>query len=229
MPLFKRTLTCACLLAVFNSLAAGMVPDTSLLIVNEDEQGASMDVKNTDAEAQLLYTKIVDLPDDSRPGVIVTQPVVRVDAGKTQRVRFVLKSSEGPLKVEHFKRVIFSAIPQREKDKVKVVFSQNLPVIIHPAGLPVNIEPWKDLSWQIKNGNVVVENKTPYVVRLEQKIKMMPSGTIAKLTKTYILPGETLMAAANGKSSSLDKHVEIYPATRYGYKASSYTAELKKQ
>jgi hypothetical protein len=38
MLLFKRTLICACLLASFNGMAAGMVPDTSLLIVNEDKQ-----------------------------------------------------------------------------------------------------------------------------------------------------------------------------------------------
>ncbi|WP_276855062.1 fimbria/pilus chaperone family protein [Enterobacter oligotrophicus] len=227
MLLLKRTLICACLLASFNGMAAGMVPDTSLLIVNEDEQGASMDVKNTDAEAQLLYTKIIDLPDDPKPGLIVTQPVVRVDAGKTQRVRFVLKSSTEPLKVEHFKRVIFTAIPQREKNKVKVVFSQNLPVIIHPTGLAVNIEPWKDLTWQIKNGNVTVENNTPYVVRMEQKVKLLPSGSFAKLDKSYILPGEKMTASASNKLSSTEKQVEIYPATRYGYKAKSYIVELK--
>jgi len=227
MLLLKRTLICACLLASFNGIAAGMVPDTSLLIVNEDEQGASMDVKNTDAEAQLLYTKIIDLPDDPKPGLIVTQPVVRVDAGKTQRVRFVLKSSTEPLKVEHFKRVIFTAIPQREKNKVKVVFSQNLPVIIHPTGLAVNIEPWKDLTWQIKNGNVTVENNTPYVVRMEQKVKLLPSGSFAKLDKSYILPGEKMTASASNKFSSTEKQVEIYPATRYGYKAKSYIVELK--
>lgn len=45
MLLLKRTLICACLLASCNSMAAGMVPETSLLIVNEDQQGASMDVK----------------------------------------------------------------------------------------------------------------------------------------------------------------------------------------
>lgn len=227
MLLLKRTLICACLLASFNGIAAGMVPDTSLLIVNEDEQGASMDVKNTDAEAQLLYTKIIDLPDDPKPGLIVTQPVVRVDAGKTQRVRFVLKSSTEPLKVEHFKRVIFTAIPQREKNKIKVVFSQNLPVIIHPTGLAVNIEPWKDLTWQIKNGNVTVENNTPYVVRMEQKVKLLPSGSFAKLDKSYILPGEKMTASASNKFSSTEKQVEIYPATRYGYKAKSYIVELK--
>ncbi|MGP6138224.1 fimbria/pilus chaperone family protein [Enterobacter chuandaensis] len=227
MLLLKRTLICACLLASFNTLAAGMVPETSLLIVKEDEQGASMDVKNTDADAQLLYTKLVDLPDDPKPSLIVTQPVARVDAGKNQRVRFVLKNSAEPLKVEHLKRVIFTAIPQREKNKVKVTFSQNLPVIIRPAGLAVNLEPWKDLTWQVNNGNVTVENKTPYVVRMEQKAKLLPSGISAQFPKTYILPGEKVTASTKGKITSSDKKIEIYPATRYGYKAQSYIAELK--
>lgn len=227
MLLLNRTLICACLLASFNTLAAGMVPDTSLLIVKEDEQGASMDVKNTDGDAQLLYTKLIDLPDDPRPGLIVTQPVVRVEAGKTQRVRFVLKNSAEPLKVEHFKRVIFTAIPQRERNKVKVTFSQNLPVIIRPAGLAENREPWKDLSWKINNGKISVENKTPYVVRLEQKVKLLPSGTSANFSKTYILPGETLTGSSAVKITASEKQVELYPATRYGYKANSYIADLK--
>lgn len=108
-----------------------------------------------------------------------------------------------------------------------MVFSQNLPVIIHPTGLAVNIEPWKGLSWQIKNGNVTVENNTPYVVRLEQKVKLMASGTVAKLNKTYILPGEKMTANAPAKISASEKKIEIYPATRYGYKAGSYIADLK--
>ena len=49
---------------MLQTFAAGMVPDTSLLLINEDERGASMDVKNSDDNAQLLYTRIVDLPDD---------------------------------------------------------------------------------------------------------------------------------------------------------------------
>lgn len=114
-----------------------------------------------------------------------------------------------------------------KKKKVKVVFSQNLPVIIHPAGLAVNIEPWKALTWQINNGNVTVENTTPYVVRMEQKVKLMASGTVAKLNKTYILPGEKMTASASAKISASEKQIEIYPATRYGYKASSYIADLK--
>lgn len=227
MIVSKKTLLCVCLFSSLQAFAAGMVPDTSLLLINEDERGASMDVKNSDDNAQLLYTRIVDLPDDPTPGVIVTQPVVRVNAGKTQRVRFVLKDSAEKLKTEHLKRVIFSTIPQREQNKVKMVFSQNLPVIIRPAGLDVNMEPWKGLRWQIKNGNLTVLNDTPYVVRMEQKAKLLPSETQVRFEKSYILPGQTMIATPENKLSGLNNKVEIYPATRFGYKASSYVAELQ--
>ncbi|HAS1027788.1 fimbria/pilus chaperone family protein [Enterobacter cloacae] len=224
---FKKALIYACLLSPLQTLAAGMVPDTSLLIINEDEKGASMDVKNTDDSAQLLYTHIVDLPDDLKPGVVVTQPVVRVDGGKTQRVRFVLKESAEKLNVEHFKRVIFSTIPQREQNKVKMVFSQNLPVIIHPAGLEVNLEPWKNLTWKMNKGNVTLLNTTPYVVRMEQSAKLLPSGKIIKFDKPYILPGQTLTAKSESPLSGLDNKVIMSPATRFGYKTENYTADLK--
>lgn len=227
MIISKKTLLCVCLFSSLQTFAAGMVPDTSLLLINEDERGASMDVKNSDDNAQLLYTRIIDLPDDPTPGVIVTQPEVRVNAGKTQRVRFVLKDSAEKLKTEHLKRVIFSTIPQREQNKVKMVFSQNLPVIIRPAGLDVNMEPWKGLRWQIKNGNLTVLNDTPYVVRMEQKAKLLPSETQVKFEKSYILPGQTMIATPENKLSGLNNKVEIYPATRFGYKASSYVAELQ--
>lgn len=227
MILCKKTLLCVCLFSSLQTFAAGMVPDTSLLLINEDERGANMDVKNSDDTAQLLYTRIVDLPDDPTPGVIVTQPVVRVNAGKTQRVRFVLKDSTEKLKTEHLKRVIFSTIPQREQNKVKMVFSQNLPIIIRPAGLDVNMEPWKDLRWQMKNGNLTVLNDTPYVVRMEQHAKLLPSGIKVKFDKSYILPGQTMTGVSDNNIPGKNNKVEMYPATRFGYKKSAYIAELK--
>ncbi|MDA8513297.1 fimbria/pilus chaperone family protein [Citrobacter sp. Igbk 14] len=209
------------------TIAAGMLPETSLLIVNEEEQGASIDVKNTDDTAQLLYTKVITLADDAKPDLFVTQPVVRVEAGKTQRVRFVLKEG-APLKVEHLKRVIFSTIPQREKNKVKVIFSQNIPVIIRPAGLDTKSDPWVDLKWTLNAGKVLVKNNTPYVIRLEQRIKLLPSGRFLELSKSYILPGESLTAKSNTNIAvTTDRQVEIYPATRYGYKVDKFIADIK--
>lgn len=226
MKLFNYLITGFYFFTPILGIAAGMVPETSLLIIHEDQQGASMDIKNTDADTQLLYTQIIDLPEDVKPSVIVTQPVVRVEPGKVQRVRFVLQNGGKSLTKEHFKRVIFATIPQREKNKLKVVFSQNLPVIIHPTGLKDNPEPWKQLSLKKNNGYVDIKNDTPYVVRMEQHVKLLPSGVIQYLSKSYILPGENMIATGTPFTDT-DNQVQLFPVSRYGYQSDKYTAELK--
>lgn len=206
--------------------AAGMVPETSLLLVNENEHGTSMDVKNTDSDPALLYVKVRDLPDDPLPGLIVTQPVVRVEAGKVQRVRFILKSSAMPLKTEHLKRVMFTTIPELAENKIKVGFRQDLPVIIRPADLPYLEDPWKDLIWT-RIGNIIkAKNDTPYVIRLEQKVMLLPSGTQVSIPQPYILPKTTIQAQLPVSYTRHDNRIEIYPATRYGYAEGKYTSEI---
>ncbi len=82
-----------------------------------------MNVKNTDSQPALLYTNIVDLPDsDKSIRLIVSQPVVRVDAGETQRMRFLLQTSK-PMKYEELKRVTFEGIPPKEKGEDKVALT----------------------------------------------------------------------------------------------------------
>ncbi len=50
-----------------NTLATGMVPETSVLLVDEKRGEASINIKNTDDHPSLLYTTIVDLPVDWPP------------------------------------------------------------------------------------------------------------------------------------------------------------------
>lgn len=208
--------------------SAGMVPVTSLLLINEEDGGASMDVKNTDNEPGLLYTSIKEVNGESLKGnVVVTQPVVRVEAGQTQRVRFVL-TQKTPLKTEHLKRVVFTTIPRKETNKIKMVMGQDLPVIIHPKGLPVVTDAWKKLSWSLKNNTLSVKNDTPYVVRMSSQVKMLPSGNMTTLPGTFILPGQTLNASADTKITGTDNQVKIYPATRYGYSSETWTATISK-
>ena len=73
-----------------NILATGMVPETSVLLVDEKRGEASINIKNTDDHPSLLYTTIVDLPESNKSiRLIPTQPVIRVEAGQVQQVRFL--------------------------------------------------------------------------------------------------------------------------------------------
>lgn len=121
-----------------NTLATGMVPETSVLLVDEKRGEASINIKNTDDHPSLLYTTIVDLPESNKSiRLIPTQPVIRVEAGQVQQVRFLLQATV-PLQSEELKRVTFEGIPPKDdkSSRVTVSIRQDLPVLIHPTSLP---------------------------------------------------------------------------------------------
>ena len=165
-------------LSHFSVHADGIVPETSLLIIDEATHSGTINVKNTDPHPAILYTNVVDLPDDLGLKLIPTQPVVRVEPGQTQQLRFILENKQ-PLEAEHYKRVTFEGIPPKKNDKnIKIGFSirQDIPVLIRPASLGVVTDAWKYLKWSSAASSVTVHNPSKYVVRLSQTVVLHPSG-----------------------------------------------------
>ncbi|AIO73352.1 fimbria/pilus chaperone family protein [Burkholderia multivorans] len=173
--------------------AAGMVPETSVVLIDEAVGETAMKVRNTDDKPALLYTIIEHVPDDQEKLFTVTPPVARVDPGQTQLVRFIL-TNKTPLKTERLARVVFDTIGERKDPDASVVairVRQNLPVIMHPKGLAVNREPWKLLKWESVDGKLRVVNPSPYVVRLGATVEVLPMKKQAYLPNTYMLPGQS--------------------------------------
>ncbi|WP_034291931.1 fimbria/pilus chaperone family protein [Herbaspirillum sp. RV1423] len=209
---------------------SGMLPETSVVIVNEADGEASMNVKNTDAAATLLYTSIQNLPEDKENLLVVTPPVARVEPDETQLVRFILQTKE-PLKTQRLKRVIFEGIPQQSKDggvKVTMNVRQNLPVIIHPKNLAINREPWKLLNWSLQGDKLVAKNDSAYVVRLAQTVTLLPNQMEVDLGKTYFLPGEVIAVPVPAGRAAASTTVRLAPATVYGFSVDNFDAPLNK-
>ena len=232
MHILRRTLQgsfIALLLCVPSLVTAtGMIPETSVLVIEEKDGEASMNVTNSDDHPMLLTTTIQAISQDQEKMLLVSPPAVRVDGGKTQKVRFLL-TAKTPLKTERLRRVIFSGIPPQNKGKneVRMSISQNLPVIIRPAGLERDEAPWKRLAWTLANDELTVSNDSPYVVRLAQNVQTMPGDVGLSLPQSYILPGERLqLKAPKGKSLSSAQRVRISPATTWGYSVNTYDAPL---
>lgn len=216
------------LLAPMYSCATGMVPETSVVIVEASDGEATMNVKNTDSSPMLLTTTIQNIAQDSDRLLLVSPPAIRVDGGKTQKVRFLLINKQ-PLKTERLRRVIFSGIPPQNKGKneVRMSISQNLPVLIRPAGLARDEAPWKHLAWKVAGNDLTVSNDSPYVVRLAQGVMALPGNVPLSLPQSYILPGQHLtLKAAAGKSLAGSTHIRISPATTWGYSVDTWDAPL---
>lgn len=227
--LLKSLITAALFSVQFAGHAAGMVPETSLLVIDEATHSGTINVKNTDSNPALLYTNVIDLPDDPGLKLMVTQPVVRLEPGQTQQLRFILQTKE-PLNVEHYKRVTFEGIPPKSDDnkiKIGINLRQDIPVLIRPKSLAVVTDAWKELKWSTSGSSLKVTNPSKYVVRLAQKVVLQPSGAVGTLNKTYILPGETLTTNVN-KTASGDNKVKFFPASRYGVEVPSFITDLNK-
>ena len=209
-------------------LADGMVPDTSVVIVNETDGEASVSVTNTDTKLALLHVTLEDIPEDTDTLLFVTPPLTRVEPSKSQLIRFILQSST-PLTTQRLKRVIFEGMPQGRSNaqaghaRVGVTVRQNLPVILHPKGLAPNREPWTGLAWRLNANQLSVHNPTPYVVRLAQELRLLPGNGSALLPRTYVLPGETLNVTASVSTATT---VQLQPATVYGFAVAPYDAPI---
>lgn len=102
----------ALLLMLGNQVKAdGMVPDTSVVIVHEAEGEAAVSVTNTDSQLALLHVTLQDIPEDTEPLLVVTPPLSRVEASKSQLVRFILQNQQ-PLLTQRLKRAVFEGMPQ---------------------------------------------------------------------------------------------------------------------
>ncbi|WP_256673946.1 fimbria/pilus chaperone family protein [Pseudomonas fluorescens] len=212
--------------------AAGMVPETSVVLINVGEGEGTINVTNTDSKTALLYTSLENLPEDQESFIVVTPPVARVEAGEKQLVRFIVQS-EKPITTQRLKRVAFEGIPQSDpttKAKIGVTVRQDLPVLISPADLPAKTDPWTLLEWSLNGRNLTVKNDSRYVVRLNQGFSVMPANLKLSLPGTYILPGQTQQfELPAGSSVGADAKVRIYPVTTYGFATQPFDAPLKTQ
>ena len=218
------------LLASLTASATGMVPETSVVIVEQSDGEGAINLKNTDDVPMLLLTNLQNIPDDSEALLVVTPPAARVEPGKSQRVRFIVITPQ-PLKTERLKRVVFEGVPPQgnSRNAVRMTLRQNLPVIIRPAGLEKDMAPWKHLVWTLSGSNLTVINPSAYVVRLGQGVRTLPGNADWVLPNSYILPGQTLtLLVQQGQPVGAARQVRISPATTWGYSVDTYDAVLSK-
>ena len=211
------------------ALADGMLPETSVVIVKQDEGESSIRIRNDDHGVALLLAEIQDIPEDDEPLLFLTQPAWRVEGGEEQQVRFILRSDVA-LTTQRLKRVVFQGVPESKGNgdsAIGVSVRQNLPILIHPKGLALDRTPWTWLRWSLHGGELRVSNPSAYVVRLAQELLLLPSRHPAVLPRSYLLPGESLVVSRNVPDRLAHERVRLLPATLYGNAVEAFEAPLQ--
>lgn len=208
--------------------AAGVVPESSVVLVDEKTGEGTMTVRNTDTEPVLLYTTIENISEDPEDLVVATPPMARLEPGQSQLVRFLLTSKQ-PLATQRLKRVAFEGIPfaRGSDNQIHTIFRQNLPMVIQPRALEKLKDPWTRLTATLTAEKLFVCNDSPYVVRMAQQVQVDGPNVSVNLPKTYLLPGEHFDLNLPQKQSGSAPSVTMWPATVYGYAVGSYRIDLR--
>lgn len=218
------------LFAPSSLLAAGMTPETTVVLVDVENGEGTFTLTNTDERPLLLFTELQPLADDPHELLIATPPLARVEPGERQLLRFIVQSDQ-PITTQRLQRVSFEGIAQDGgggQSKIDIGIRHNLPVLIHPPGLAKIDAPWALLKWSAQGTTLSVRNDSPYVVRLDQQLNILPDGIDARLPQTYLLPG-TAKAVPLSRAVQPGAHVRLYPAGLYGYQGAVYDAPLTVQ
>ncbi|MEZ3501443.1 fimbria/pilus chaperone family protein [Pantoea sp. KPR_PJ] len=213
--------------SVSTALAAGIKPESSVLFLDDQNREATINIENTDNSAVLLHTTLQTLPEDRENKLIVTPQLARVEAGKKQQIRVVLKQGV-KLMQQTMQRLNFVSIPPEDgkKNRARVLIGQNIPVILSPSGLPVNITPWKGVKAACSETAIKISNPTDYVVRLTTQIDLLPGSKNLTLPKTYILPHETFQLPLSQGMACHNKSIRLHPVTRFGILTTPYDVKL---
>jgi len=213
--------------------ATGVQPESTVIFISESDGIAQMAVRNTEDIPMLLNVEVIELTGDSTIGIFAMPSVARIEPGGNQLVRFSMQKPAVPLSVQHMKRVAFEGIPGLDtrhssfaNSQVRINVRQIIPVIISPAALEQDIEPWKRLTASIAGPRFIeISNPSPFVVRLQSGLSGGP-GTgirISDLQDTYILPSQKIRVAYR-KDDPLQafSSITINPASPWGYMAAPY-------
>lgn len=227
-------LGCCAILAVGAADAAGVQPDSTIVLLSADANQVQMGVKNTDASPLLMNVTVIDLPGSESVSVLPLPQVIRIEANGRQVVQFMFPKGAPTIDKQYLKRVSFEGIPPKnsrpEANVVTFTVRQVIPMVISPAGLVQDPEPWKRMQiLRAGEGAMELRNDSPFVVRLGFVAQLMPMNTSVQLMKnSYVLPGEHIaFDLPKGVLASAVREVRINPASPWGFKVAAHDIAVR--
>jgi fimbrial chaperone protein len=176
---FQRALLmCGLLIAVTQGVYAtegGISLGRTRIIFESTDKGQTLTMKNQGARPYLVQSAVVTTPDGRELApFITTPPLFRLEANSQSAIR-ILRNGDSPLPIDRESVFYFTAIavPATGKPKegeessmaarLSVGIQNTIKLFYRPVGLTMSAEEAEGgLTFQQRNGNVQVNNPTPY-------------------------------------------------------------------
>ncbi|WP_447873186.1 fimbria/pilus chaperone family protein [Serratia fonticola] len=220
---FLLTLSLFLIGSIFSAQASFQLESTGI-VLKENEGRVSFNVNNTSLEPILLASKLEDLDKkEVSKNIIISPPIIRIDAGQSQQVNFVLKKGSN-LKHETLLRASFEGVVQSVDNSARIPVRQSIGFLIQPTSVSASKTPWESLDIRLEGSKLVVSNTGRHVVRLAPMLTLLPSRKTISLKEQYFLVGDIYKFDVGSGDNSL----MITPFSRYGFKIDDVTLPIKR-
>ncbi|WP_207001628.1 fimbria/pilus periplasmic chaperone [Trinickia mobilis] len=199
------------LLATSGARAASVTLQSPLPTVDETNGEQAIELGNRTQTPMLLHFSIQNPAGDDERIVVVTPSSARIEPGQTQPVRLIL-SPGAELRTERLRYLVIDT-SQRGSTKLRPASTrQRVPVVVHPARLGRAAAPWLGLRWRMSGGRLKAVNDSGYVVMLQPRVRLLPSGIELPLSASFVLPGDAIETTrASPQTMNADSGIGVFP------------------
>lgn len=190
----KSTLSALLLASLCAPAYSAVRPQLTRVVAYASDKETPVEIINESSESYMVQSWLEDLDGkDANIPLVLTPPVMRLDAQKQGKLRLVVLPAELPQDRESVYWLSIQEIPPKAKteadNKVVIAIRSRLKVFVRPQGLDAKgaREAIKSLTWSVENDGgktwLKANNPSAYYISFG---KLMVNGTM--LDDKYLMP-----------------------------------------
>lgn len=217
-----------CLLAIARTAGAAVAYDSTRVIYDGDDNGATLGLKNNASVPYMIQAWLQPADQSDAPDlpIVVTPPILKLAAGQHSVLRFYYSGHGLPKDKESLFWINVQEIPPKPKESnvLQIAVRTRMKLFYRPSGLDVSMpQAVKALQWSEQNGYLVVRN--PSVLHVTFFKVVFASGKTPKILSHMVSPGATERVARVPGAGGASFHA-VY-INDYGGSSSTKTITLK--
>lgn len=172
----SRFLMCFVFFMMFgsHSAQAGVIIGGTRLIYDGSKKEAALTISNPDDKAYLIQSWVESAKKGEKTPFLITPPLFRLDGGKQNVLRTILKDNSLPHERESLYWMSIKSIPSSKRDdernKLQLAIKTRIKLIYRPASLqdktPLMVT--EQLKWSVNGDYLYVTNPTPYFMNFAE-------------------------------------------------------------
>ena len=188
----------AATLSVSSTSFAAVQALASRVVYNGENKAATLAVKNNASKDYMLQSWLEPgeaMAKDAKVPLVVTPPLVKINAGKETTLRFIYSGSGLPTDQESQFWINLQEIPPKPENEnvLQLAVRTKIKLFYRPQQIGIELrDAVKQLRWFVDGNTLKLENKSPLFVTIGDLTLENQTQPVTNLNKDMVAPFESI-------------------------------------